>query len=119
MKKKTQSLPPRIYIIAAVFVILVPIMFVTGISWMQVKPLPIEKTPDEPVAQAPETPSEIVTPTQKGANPSATFMAGYWDGFYGKWIGPVRWTVSAEYRQGNMLGAHDRKNGNKPRYAPK
>ena len=49
--------------------------------------------------------------------PSASFMSGYWDGWHGKWLGPIRWTLNDEYRQGHMLGTYDREKGI-DRYSP-
>jgi hypothetical protein len=69
-----------------------------------------------------ETPEIKESPKPKPippTTPSASFMTGYWDGWHGKWLGPVRWTASNDYRQGHMLGSYDRKN-NITRYpAPK
>lgn len=41
---------------------------------------------------------------------SKQFMRGYWDGYKGKWLGPIKWTLSKEYRQGHLLGSSDKKN---------
>lgn len=68
-------------------------------------------TPTAPAPKAKEQPNTEPLPLTPPATPSRSFMMGYWDGFHGKWLGPVRWTLSNEYRQGHMLGAYDRKHG--------
>jgi hypothetical protein len=78
-----------------------------------------EMPPRQPVTPPPladkpkdtSPPKADPIPVPPPASPSRSFMMGYWDGFHGKWLGPVRWTLSNEYRQGHMLGAYDRKNG--------
>lgn len=106
-----------------VFLLLVifstPLVILGVISVLQVKPeannfsQSVESTPQESQelhnqdkAALPNTPS----------NPSISFMNGYWDGWHGKWLGPIRWTLSDEYRQGHMLGSYDRKKGIDDRY---
>lgn len=49
--------------------------------------------------------------------PSESFMKGYWDGYNGTWLGPVRWLVKDDYRQGWNLGNKDRIN-NIQRFSP-
>lgn len=49
--------------------------------------------------------------------PSESFMKGYWDGYNGTWLGPIRWLVKDDYRQGWNLGNKDRIN-NIQRYTP-
>lgn len=71
-----------------------------------------EKIFTEPVA--PEKPEK---PSGPPVRPSTTFMRGYWDGYNGTWLGPVRWVANDEYRQGWSLGNSDRKKGIK-RYPP-
>ena len=46
---------------------------------------------------------------EKEDQPSDDFLKGYNDGWKGKWLGPIRWTMSEDYRQGHMLGAYDQK----------
>mgnify|MGYP001005789299 CR=1 FL=1 len=61
---------------------------------------------------------QVATPPVVPPNkPSTTFMKGYWDGYNGTWLAPIRWTFVDDYRQGWSLGSHDRKNGIK-RYNP-
>lgn len=55
-----------------------------------------------------EKPAEIVPTQPVTPVPSSTFMKGYWDGWHGIWLGPIRWILSDDYRQGHMLGSHDR-----------
>lgn len=66
-----------------------------------------------------EQESEIIqsNPSNATPNPSASFMKGYWDGWHGTWLGPIKWTINDDYRQGHMLGSYDRKNKIK-RYSP-
>jgi hypothetical protein len=77
-----------------------------------------EKIFTEPVKPVtPEQPSTPTTPPTPPVRPSTTFMRGYWDGYNGTWLGPVRWLASDDYRQGWSLGNSDRKKGIK-RYPP-
>lgn len=74
------------------------------------------------VSQIPQTQEQPVSPPRpqpKPVNPipSSSFMKGYWDGWHGMWLGPIRWTLSDDYRQGHMLGSYDRKH-NIERYTP-
>ena len=87
-----------------------PFLVLSIIGIMRVKP---EYQQSEPLAVEPITepitdvPSQLLSPSK---SPSKNFMNGYWDGWHGVWLGPIRWTVSDEYRQGNMLGSYDRRN---------
>lgn len=104
-----------------------PIVVLGVAKYMQVKPeshKPLEnymaevKSTEkqlEPVTP-PISPQPISTPTAP-SSPTATFLNGYWDGWHGKWLGPIRWTLSNDYRQGHMLGTYDKKNGI-TRYSP-
>ena len=85
-----------IFIIIAI--LSTPFLVISVITLMKVDPETINQI------QEPEKP--IVSPVL----PSASFMEGYWDGWYGKWLGPIRWTVNRDYRQGHMLGTYDKKN---------
>jgi len=106
-----------------------PIVVLGIISIMRVKPEGRQPINEVPMAEVkpvqPVTPSvpPPVTPmagaTTQPASPSATFMSGYWDGWHGKWLGPIRWTLSDDYRQGHMLGSYDRRNGINRYPAPK
>jgi len=40
--------------------------------------------------------------------PSATYLKGYRDGYYGTWLAPVRWLVTDDYRNGWSAGSYDR-----------
>lgn len=66
----------------------------------------------EPVKPVPPKENMPISP-----RPSSAFMKGYWDGYYGTWLAPVRWTVADEYRQGWSQGNSDRRQGIK-RYPP-
>jgi len=107
-----------------------PIVVLSIIGIMRVKPevhQPINEVPVEVKPVQPATPSETpvapVTPATgvptQPVSPTATFMSGYWDGWHGKWLGPIRWTLSDDYRQGHMLGSYDRRNGIDRYPAPK
>lgn len=73
-----------------------------------------EKIFTEPVQ--PVSPKEN-TPPASPVRPSSAFMHGYWDGYNGTWLAPIRWVATDEYRQGWSLGNSDRKKGIK-RYPP-
>lgn len=96
-----------------------PLVVLGIIGIMRVKPeaRPINEVPMAEVKPvqpvAPVSPIVPVNPTPPtiGSTPTATFMSGYWDGWHGKWLGPIRWTLSDDYRQGHMLGSYDRRNG--------
>jgi hypothetical protein len=74
-----------------------------------------EKIFTEPVPPKENTP---VPPKENiPVRPSSAFMKGYWDGYHGTWLAPIRWTFTDEYRQGWSQGSSDRKKGIK-RYPP-
>jgi len=111
------------FIVLMLAILSTPLVVMGIISIMRVKPeasqpvnefpmAEIETTPTTPSEAQPATPNSPATgvPTQP-VIPSATFMTGYWDGWHGKWLGPIRWTLSDDYRQGHMLGSYDRRNG--------
>lgn len=77
---------------------------INEVPMTEVKPVQPATPSVTPVAPATGVPTQSVGPT-------ATFMSGYWDGWHGKWLGPIRWTLSDDYRQGHMLGSYDRRNG--------
>lgn len=62
----------------------------------------IQQKPVEPAPPKPSPPSFI---------PSANYRKGYDDGYYGTWLGPVRWLATADYRNGWSAGESDRVNG--------
>lgn len=110
------------FVFLVLLILSTPLVILSVISVLQVKPetnnfsqsfetMPqeSEELPKQDKAALPNTPS----------NPSASFMNGYWDGWHGKWLGPIRWTLSDEYRQGHMLGSYDRKKGVDDRYPKK
>lgn len=55
---------------------------------------------------APELPQIAPVPV---APQSEQFIAGYRDGYAGSWLGPARWVVSNDYRNGHQAGVADRK----------
>ena len=96
----------------------IPFMLFGIFNIMRVKPEVYQPISEFPIAEV--TPNESanssIPVTQP--KPSATFLSGYRDGWNGKWLGPIRWTISDDYRQGHMLGSYDKKNGNE-RYSLK
>lgn len=77
----------------------------------EVQPTP----PPQPVAPPPQPVPPIVIPAPPAA-PSTDFMTGYWDGYTGRWISPIKWVVGSDYRNGHQLGSQDRVNKVQPRY---
>lgn len=107
----------------ALSILATPLVILGIISVMRVQPAQ-KPIADFPIAEVkPITPEEVkpVAPNVGVPTPpipSAQYMTGYWDGWHGKWLGPIRWTLSDDYRQGHMLGSHDRKHGINNRYPP-
>lgn len=87
----------------------------TQIVDQQPAPQQIIVTPATPQPAAPQPAAPTGQPVPPAA-PSSSFMTGYWDGWHGVWLGPVRWVVSDDYRQGHMLGVYDRRHGISNRY---
>lgn len=58
-----------------------------------------------PSVSPPDVPKTmpVIPPT-----PSATYLKGYRDGYYGTWLAPVRWLVTDDYRNGWSAGSYDR-----------
>jgi len=108
------------FVVLLLAILSTPLVILGIISIVRVKPeaRPINESPMSEIRQVQPVPvpseSSPVAPavgaTTQPATPSATFMTGYWDGGHGKWLGPIRWTLSDDYRQGHMLGSYDRKN---------
>ena len=85
-----------------------PIIVLMVINLMRVKPesyKPIFQTNAVEVKNVQQNSKSIPTESEK-------FLNGYRDGWNKKWLGPINWTFSDDYRQGHMLGSYDRKNGN-------
>jgi len=70
-----------------------------------------------PILDPANSPAAPPAPATPPPMPSSRFMKGYWDGWHGSWVGPIRWIFSDDYRQGHMLGRHDRIH-NIQRYTP-
>ena len=95
-------------VLLALLVFSTPLWILGTISIMREQPVV------RPIIVQPISP---LPPVQQNM-PSFSFMSGYWDGWHGKWLGPIRWTLNDEYRQGHMLGTYDRKKGIH-RYSPR
>lgn len=89
------------------------VLFVLGCSEAQPPAAP-PATP--PVAPQPVQPPATPPAAPQVAPPSKDWMTGYWDGYTGKWLGPLKWTVSDDYRNGHQIGAEDRRDHKPPRY---
>lgn len=86
------------------------------------------KKPEPTVVQVNNKPPEVKVEIQKEAAPvkpvapplapSANFLKGYNDGYYGTWLGPVRWLATADYRNGWSAGEYDRTNQLPHKYNP-
>lgn len=112
------------FAVLALAILATPLVVLGIIGVMRVKPevhQPIAEMPLVDVAK-PAVPEDVKpVPPQAGApippkSPSSAYMNGYWDGWHGVWLGPIRWTLSDDYRQGHMLGTYDRRHGIKDRY---
>ncbi len=87
-----------------------------------------DNSPVDVVEQVP-TPAPIVAPEvikEPESKPEAPkeevarskeFLKGYFEGYNGNWFGPIRWTISCDFRNGRALGVQDRKDGLEPRYS--
>lgn len=101
-------------------VLSIPFMLFGIFNIMLVKPEVYQPINEFPIAEISPNKSSLEnsnTPVTQ-VKPSTTFLSGYRDGWNGKWLGPIRWTLSDDYRQGHMLGSYDKKNGNE-RYSLK
>lgn len=94
--------------------LLVPLVVLPLAYKRNATPLPTIPEITQPIVESVE-PINATKPV--APIPSSTFMKGYWDGWHRIWLGPIRWTISDDYRQGHMLGAYDRKH-NIERYTP-
>lgn len=113
-----------ISIILVLFVVSTPLITLSIIESVKVKPdgklaeLPPVTPPKEPQPNLPEDkPTE--KPTEKkeeDKTASPEFLKGYWDGYMGKKLPLLKFSLSDDYRQGHMLGAYDKKHDIK-RYA--
>lgn len=61
-------------------------------------------------------PPVVVVPPQVQVAPSASYLEGYNDGYYGHWVAPARWVVVSDYRNGRGAGSYDREHGLPHRY---
>lgn len=107
------------FIVLILAILSIPFTLICIYNIMQIKPevyQPVTNLPlveENKIEPEPEPLKEVdPTPIQPKSKPSAAFLSGYQDGWHGKWLGPVRWTLSDDYRQGHMLGSYDRKKGN-------
>ena len=66
---------------------------------------PVQAVP--PVVQSTPTPPPVA-PAPVAPLVSASFVAGYNDGYYGTWLSPVRWALGDDYRNGWSAGKWDR-----------
>jgi hypothetical protein len=111
------------FAVLALAILATPLVVLGIVSVMRVKPEAHQPIADMPMAEVkPVAPIEekpvpptVGTPTPP-KSPSTTYMNGYWDGWHGVWLGPIRWTLSDDYRQGHMLGTYDRRHGINNRY---
>ena len=78
---------------------------------------PVTPIMDYKPFQEPVKPVSPKENTPVSPRPSSAFMKGYWDGYHGTWLAPIRWTLTDEYRQGWSQGNSDRRQGIK-RYPP-
>ena len=88
-------------------------LFVAGCQ-QNVTPIPTPQPQQPPKAEPKKAePPPPVPDTQPPlpTNPTVPFMTGYHDGYYGRWLAPIRWTALNEYRHGWAAGAYDRKHG--------
>ncbi len=72
----------------------------------------------QPVVPSPKSETEVEPITPPTKTPSKDFLKGYWEGYTNNWWGPIRWTISTDFRSGRALGKKDRKQGMPPRYNP-
>jgi hypothetical protein len=86
-----------------------PIIVLMVINLMRVKPESYK-----PIFQANAVEVKNAQPNSKTIvqKQPQRFLDGYHDGWSKKWLGPINWTFSDDYRHGHMLGSYDRKNGN-------
>lgn len=72
-------------------------------------------SPEIKIEQQPSPPKleKVVNPPLP---PSSEFLRGYWDGYHGKWVGPLSWMVSSDYRNGQIIGKQHRLSGKDPQY---
>lgn len=76
------------------------------------------KSPEVKVEIQKEAPVAPTKPAPPPLAPSANFLKGYNDGYYGTWLGPVRWISTADYRNGWSAGEYDRVNQLPHKYNP-
>lgn len=107
------------FIVLVLAIFSTPFVVLSIIGLMQIKPETQQFVP--PTSNITSVELEPLKPLEPTAElqqiPSKSFMSGYWDGWHGVWLGPIRWTVSDDYRQGHMLGSYDRRNKTS-RYPP-
>lgn len=95
-----------LYILA---VISTPLIILSVCHFMTIRPQVYKSITELPEASEEEVISQIVV--SEKTKPSQIFLSGYYDGWRGKAVGPIRWIVNEDYRQGHMLGVYDRKKG--------
>ena len=113
--------------VIALAILATPLVILGIVVAMRTQPEARQPIAEFPMADAkPSVPQEVKPVTPEAGvpipppSPSTAYMNGYWDGWHGKWLGPIRWTLSDEYRQGHMMGTYDRKHGINNRFpAPK
>ena len=92
-------------------------LFILGCKPERVESLPAPPLPPaiESVPPAPKIEEPIISSPK---TPSKEFLKGYWEGYTNNFWGPIRWTISTDFRSGRALGKKDRKQGLPPRYNP-
>lgn len=98
--------------IKIIVIITVPIVTILILNLFRVKPIILNQiVHDEEVVVMPvvETTSEIVSEVVSEVI-SVEFKQGYSAAQKKQRLGPLRWTLSSDYRQGYMLGTYDAKN---------
>jgi hypothetical protein len=104
----------KIFVILLIAILSTPFVVLGTIKIMQVKTESHQNLDELSFAEEELIQSESIKENLPQTNPkeySPKFISGYRDGWHGKWLGPVRWTINDDYRQGHMLGSYDRKNG--------
>lgn len=89
-------------------------LFMLSTIGCQQQPLPVIKKAEpkvepkvEPKAE-PKVEPKLIEKKSPVNPPNTTYLNGYNDGFYGTWLGPIRWVLADDYRTGWNAGHADK-----------